>query len=66
MKRGRVEQLVRVAVSGKVEANVVSTGDIFISRNLLGGVGEAVETVKKVATEHNWDNMRLGVGRPGL
>ena len=62
MKRGRVEQLVRVAVSGKVEANVVSTGDIFISRNLLGGVGEAVETVKKVATEHNWDNMRLRGG----
>ena len=35
-RRGRVEQLVRVAVGGKVEANVVSIEDIYTERNLLG------------------------------
>ena len=53
VRRGRVEQLVRLAVGGKLEGKMDSGGDIHTERDLMGGEEFGGQTEKKSSSDSN-------------
>ena len=53
VRRGRVEQLVGLAVGGKLEGKMDSGGDIHTERDLMGGEEFGGQTEKKSSSDSN-------------